>query len=286
MAPIRIGLIVTIVAFGSGPVSEGWTSSQSVTRELRLVVAAPRPGPLYPPPVRRGRGHIVFLGEPLIVTAALTNDSDMMIELREPDGWVGALGIDLLTPDRQIIARFVPFDVLRVRNRNSGAATTSLLRPGESLWIELRLRPAIDLEPREYVVRARVDRASFRSDLKRIPVVVLEASTPLEIVPVTSREDRLSVLYAKGVRQRVAGSLKEARETLTLLLAQEPNTVSGWYELGLVAIEQGSCSEGTDAFARARQAMTLGANKGRRWTGPESAMERLMAEAVRRCTSR
>jgi hypothetical protein len=39
--------------------------------------------------------------------------------------------------------------------------------------------------------------------LKEIPVVVLEAATPLEIVPVRCGEDRLSVLYATGVRQRV-----------------------------------------------------------------------------------
>jgi hypothetical protein len=123
------------------------------------------------------------------------------------------------------------------------------------------LTPNAELIPRDYRILATLPANAFATDLTAIKNVQLTTMTALEILPVGSTDDRLNVLYARGVRARGWNRVSEAREAFALLLKEEPNSASVWYEMGKLSMGEGNCAEGATAFAHARAAMDSGADR-------------------------
>jgi len=63
--------------------------------------------------------------------------------------------------------------------------------------------------------------------------VRLSSSDTLEIRRAASTNDKLNILYTLATRARLEARNREARDTMTQLLAIRPASVIGWYETGL-----------------------------------------------------
>jgi hypothetical protein len=216
-------------------------------------VSVNRPEPIYPVKGRSNEGYVAFVGEPVILQVTLVNHTTDTIRVTAGSpGWIGLLSVrfESLAED-QTSPRNIAYSVVRLVNRiTGGTADPTSIGPSEAQELRIRLQANQVPTSGAHRIRVTLPRTSV-SNIPQRSLVRLVATETIYVRAVESTSDELNVLYAAGVQARLDGRRDEARVTLRRLLAKQPESMVGWYELGLSWAEEGECQQAAAAFRQA-----------------------------------
>lgn len=223
--------------------------------ELSLLFGLPTIAPPYPVSNRGIASHIVYAGEPLIVQITLVNESNASIRANRPGGWLSSLRIEFEgVPAEPSPRRAVAFDLVSIMNRSvpgASSADPTLVSAGEIQEARLQLRADQLPGVGTYEVRATLDPAAL-SSVPSWPRAQFTEILFLGVLSVDAPADEWNVLFARGVKARLEGRPREARDTLGQLITRHPESAIAWVEIGRAWVAENNCGQAIAAFQRAR----------------------------------